>query len=153
MEENQPPVGLWLSKGRCGALPSCPPPKGMCVPCALPTSVLPPWETVFPFVIFPSHLSDWTHYLWTVIYRISELILCSAIVKHFCGPVPQGDIYFFSLLIFWLTSFSLSFLPFSSCYSVSSTVNWNIQLSSSRNKTSLENDKKSNAWILMRQLD
>jgi len=57
-------------------------------------------RTFFPFVIFPSHFSDWTRYLWTVIYSISQLILCSAILKDFCGPVPQGDIYFFSLLMF-----------------------------------------------------
>lgn len=123
----------------------CPPPKGTCTPRTRP------WETVSPFVIFPSHFSDWIRYLWAVIYCISELILCSAIVKHSCGPAPQGDIYFFLSRLSDLTCFSLSFSLFASCFPFPSIVNWQVQHSSSQNKTIIEN-KKSNAPILMRQL-
>lgn len=128
------------------------PPKGRHAPRTFPTSLLPLWENVFSFCHFPLTLCWLDTLFMDVIYCISELILCSAIVKHFCGPVPQGDIYFFSPLMFWLTFFSLSFLRFASCFLISSILDWNMQRTSSGNKTSSENDNNWSIFILMRQL-
>lgn len=126
--------GIWLSGGVIQA--SSP----------HPTSSVPLQRMFSPFVIFPSHFSDWTRYLWAVIYCIFELILCSAIVKHSCGPVPQGDIFFFFtdlLTYLFLPEFPILCLMFSYLF----IVEWNIQPISSGNKTSLENDKNKNAFI------
>lgn len=111
----------------------------------------PPLGDSFSFCHFPLTLF-WLDTLFMgcdILYFWIDFVF--SYCKAFLWTSTSGWYIFFSFSTFWLTCFSLSFSLFASCFPFPSIVNWQVQHSSSQNKTIIEN-KKSSAPILMRQL-